>query len=51
MIWLACKILPWWLGFLGCQHVPEIADLRRDMGWGYWQLGAEMIRAWAGERA
>ena len=51
MIWLACKILPWWLGFLGCQYEPAIADLRREMGWGYWQLGSEMIRAWTGEEA
>ena len=48
MIWLGTRLLPWWLGFLGCQYVPEIADLRRARGWGYWQLGAQMILAWTG---
>lgn len=45
--WLVVSVSLWWLGFMACHQRPEIAEIRRKYGWGYRQLGAQMVLAWS----
>ena len=47
MTWLVVSVSLWWLGFMACHQRPEIAEIRRKYGWGYRQLGAQMVLAWS----
>lgn len=47
MTWLFVNVGLWWLGFMACRLDAEVEEIRCKYGWGYLQLGAQMVLAWA----
>lgn len=45
--WLFVNVGLWWLGFMACRLDAEVEEIRCKYGWGYLQLGAQMVLAWA----